>query len=230
MKSIIVLAVVAVLAVHIVSADPSPPQLAQSFSTNFTVRDTKYAANATNVIKGFTAVDYKNGGGIFTIGGEEYIPLFFHTNFIAHPDGSNIEGYMFEGPLCWDGGSVPITFLQVFPLQVPADATFLGNETVDNTVVMKWQWNVSAESQDGVIELWVTYDEFAMYKLVAKDSSYQDSIVVDFQNMVVGKINPDIYAVPTIPCPSPFTKGASMSPKSVINTVLELAGLMSINF
>ncbi len=60
-----------------------------------------------------------------------YLPVYVHTNFLASPDTATgiITGYVYENPLCWDLGQVPSDFLILFPLEIPATATWVGNKT-----------------------------------------------------------------------------------------------------
>ena len=55
-----------------------------------------------------------------SMGGEEFVPIYLHSNMVAHPDDSadgEITGYIFEGSLCWNMGNVPKSWLIVIPLQ-----------------------------------------------------------------------------------------------------------------
>lgn len=219
--------VLCALAIPMVASKPTPPALAQQFTTNFTIRDSEFDINATNVFKGFTAIDYKNGGGLLTIGGEEFVPFYFHTNFIAYPNKTTgtIEGYMFEGPLCWDGGQVDKNFLVMWPLHIPKSATFEGNQTITGVECMVWQWPVSAFDKDATFKMWVAYDNSALLKWVISDPDYSDTIVFTFTDTKVGPINPDYYQPPSIDCPAPpFAARAMKSPSRFLQQALGAVG------
>jgi len=182
--------------------DPSPPIINKQFTLNYTISAVDYSDNSTELFSGFLALDYKNGGGRLEFSGEEYVPIYISTNFIVHPDPTTQEliGYMFEAPLCWNMGSVPIDFLVLFPLEIPDDATFIGNVTVNGQLASKWLWSESYEGYSVEIEMWVAYSNSAIERIYIRQIPYIDILLWEFTNQKIGPFNPKIYGVPNLNC------------------------------
>jgi len=186
---------------NIDDATPTPPVINKQFRTNFTVSLATF--NATTFFQGYLALDYINGGGLLNFGGEEIIPLYFHTNLVATPNVQTqmITGYIYQGPLCWDVGVVPITFLQLFPLEVPYNATYLGIQTVNGIKCTVWLWDENYDGYGGTIEMWVSVKESTVVQIITGAIPYVNDIIWGFTNTITGAFNPSIYGAPNLNCP-----------------------------
>jgi len=182
----------------------TPPTISKQFTTNYTIVATDYVQNATSLFSGYIALDYKNGGGVYTISGEEYIPLFISTNVLANPNlkTGEITGYIYEGSLCWDVGSVPKSFLVLFPLEIPDDATFTGNITSDGKLCSTWMWMESYLGYSVQMKMWVAYQDGSIVRIYIDQIPYLDNIEWIFYETQVGPFNPNIYAPPKQHCTS----------------------------
>ena len=88
------------------------------------------------------------------------MPLYVHTNAIANPtvNPGQLTGYLFEGDICWTQSVsavcrfpaylcrdinyiFPQFWLQLFPLDIPANATYVGDKTINGTACSVWTWN-----------------------------------------------------------------------------------------
>eukprot|EP01129_Flabellula_baltica_P010441 TRINITY_DN440_c0_g1_i1.p1 TRINITY_DN440_c0_g1~~TRINITY_DN440_c0_g1_i1.p1 ORF type:complete len:240 (-),score=56.54 TRINITY_DN440_c0_g1_i1:17-697(-) len=197
MKSIIV---IGLLAIVTVLSGPTPPSLPQQFTTNFTVILTDFVTkNDKGRFEGFFALDYKNGGARLEIGGEEYIPLSFHTNFIATPNDTDgtVTGYMYEGELCWNAGSVSKSWLIFFPFQLPDNSTYAGDKVVNGVDCQHWWFN--AYDEDYRVDVYVTKDDIPVIeRIILNDIPYSGPIQFDFLSTQPGPFDPSIYSPPNV--------------------------------
>jgi len=205
---------------------PTPPPIAKQFRTNFTLSIVDFNSNPNSLFQGYLAVDYVNGGGLFSFGGEEYIPLYFHTNLIASPNAANITGYMFQEQLCWNTGMVPLDYLQIFPIEIPSNATYIGQQTVNGIKCTVWLWPESFDYYGADIEMWVSQSNDAIVRIVMTQIEYIGELQWDFSNTQVGKFNPDIYSPPNLDCPPiPFFLQA---PKALpLDLIISVAKLLA---
>jgi len=205
----------------------TPPVLAKQFTCNYTIQDITFA-NTTDInllFNGFFALDDLNGGGKFVLGGEEYIPLYIHTNFVAHPDKGNITGYFYEGKICWDVGQVPIDYLHIFPLDIPPSATFIGNSTNKNgDLLSQWEFVQSYSGYSALIDLFARYADNGIDKIIISDLPYLDSVTWQFYNIKTGPFDPHIYDPPALKCVSgPF---ANISPVKTMRGFYEMLAML----
>jgi len=175
------------------------------------------------------ALDYVNGGGKLIIGGEEFIPIYFHTNFIAHPDPTTnvITGFIFEDPLCYNLGEVPKDFLVLFPLDIPANATFLGNVSDQGVLCSKWMWDASYDDYGGEIEMWISYKDSSIVRIFLRDLPYVDTVEWVFFATQVGPFDPSVYAIPSIcsqmqPRPGLKPLGSEATPIHSLTNLLKM--------
>jgi len=202
---------------------PTPPPLPNQFRTNFTLSIVDFNNNANSLFKGYLAVNYVNGGGLFEFGGEEFVPLYIHTNIIANPNDVNITGYLFQGPLCWNVGEVPLTYLQLFPIEIPLNATYVGAQTVDGTLCWVWNWQESIDSYGSDIQMWVSQKDSSIVRIVASQIQYIGDLQWDFQNRIVGPFSPNVYAEPNLNCINPFNGAFSKRP--VYDSLIKMISL-----
>eukprot|EP01119_Soliformovum_irregulare_P006031 TRINITY_DN17787_c0_g1_i1.p1 TRINITY_DN17787_c0_g1~~TRINITY_DN17787_c0_g1_i1.p1 ORF type:complete len:226 (+),score=62.64 TRINITY_DN17787_c0_g1_i1:79-756(+) len=225
MKTAFLLIVVACIAL---SSAQTPPQINKQFTTNYTFVATNFVSNTTtSLFKGFFALDYLNGGAVFTLGGEEFVPIYISTNLVANPNvqAETITGYIYEGDLCWDVGQISKDWLVLFPLSIPFSATFQGNQTIDGQLVGGWKWPVSGEGYNAYVEAWVNYKVGSLVQIVFSELPFVGEVKWNFFNTVVGPMNPDVYAAPKIKC-TPFTPMASKE-SFVIKTLKAISVFMA---
>jgi len=221
MKIFVFLAVVVVVFfASSCDAQPNPPVIVKQFITNYTIVADNFVNYTDSLFSGWLALDYKNGGGRFEIGGEEWVPVYFQTNLLAHPDDSSqtITGYVFEEDLCWNVGQVGKDFLVLFPLQIPMTAQFLGNTTYNGDKVGRWSWNEDYYFQS-LIEMWVTWDG-VIDRIFIEQIPYAGTIEWRFLNTEVGPFNPNIYNVPKLKCtPAPMSGKKLNLMQRIINII-----------
>jgi len=215
MKAVI-LFIFSLFVLSTLSTRATPPDLPQQFTTNFTVVAPNYVSDTTTeVFTGFFALDYVNGGGRLEIGGEEFVPAYFHTNFIASPDPNFgvIKGYMFERNLCWIGGNVDANWIVIFPFQIPPNATYMGTVTVNNTKCTEWLFQIPGYGY------WVTVDvrvnDPSIVRIQVDSLQYLGTLIWNFYDTVKGPFDPSIYDSPDVQyglnCTRPFhtSKGST---------------------
>jgi len=211
--------------VVVVVAQPSPPNINQQFQTNFTLSGSAFIGNSTVLFNGFLAIDYINGGLKFIFGGEEYVPISLHTAVTASPNQQTqeITGYMWEAPLCWNLGQVPKDFLILFPLQIPADATFLGNTTSNSESIGMWQFTESYSGYTTQVEMWVAWDNTAIVKVLFEQLPYLQTLEWDFFATIVGPFSSKVYAPPKMKCTAgPVAAAKYMSPRNLLEASLKM--------
>jgi len=207
------------------SEAPTPPPLPKEFRTNFTLSIVNFNDNANSLFTGYLAVNYINGGGLFEFGGEEFLPLYIHTNVIANPNTENITGYLFQGPLCWNVGEVPLTYLQLFPIEIPSNATYVGVQTVDGTSCTVWNWQESIDFYGADIQMWVSQKDSSIVRIVASQIEYIGNLQWDFQNRIVGGFNPNVYSPPNLDCiTNPF--GGGLSKRPILDTLMKAISML----
>jgi len=200
-----------------------PPKLSDQFITNFTVSFVSFVGNSTTLFRGYLAVDYVVGGGLLEFGGEEFIPLYFHTNIIANPTPEFVNGYWFEEDICWNMGQLPVQFLILFPFQIPSNATYTGKSVVNGEACTGWLFSESFQGYNGTFQMFVSTETNAIVQIIMSDLPYVQNVVWDFFATTVGPFNPDIYNPPAMQCTS--WTGAQPRPVKIIDTVLTVASL-----
>jgi len=205
-------------------AQPNPPNVAQQFTSNFTLVATKYAnQTAVSLFTGQIAIDYVSGGGRVIVSGEEYVPVYLSTAFTATPDPTNglITGYMWEAPLCWNLGQVPLDFLVLFPLSIPATATFVANQTINGQNCGGWTWE---SSYNTIVTLFASYKTGAVAEVIFGSVPYLGTITWNFFDTTVGPLNPLVYAPPKLTC----TAGPLFAQKNItpLSWILETSKLV----
>jgi len=222
-----VLSAVAVVlfCIHPSYAQPTPPDIQKQFITNFTIVADNFVNYTDSLFSGWLALDYLNGGGRFDVGGEEWVPIYFQTNLLAHPDDQSqqITGFVFEEELCWNLGQVSKDFLVLFPLEIPITAQFMGNTTVDGEKVGRWQWNEDYYFSS-LIEMWATWDG-KIERIFIEEIPYAGTIEWRFTHIEVGPFNSHIYDVPKLKCtPSPAVLGSKLPlSKRILGMIQSLA-------
>jgi len=102
---------------------------------------------------------------------------------------------MTELPNCYTLGTFPIQFLQLFPLEIPASANYVGDIMTDEGLAQRWDWySPQYYGFSVVLELWVLYSNNAVKRFVVP------FFVTDFSKIKVGPIDPSIYAKPKVKC------------------------------
>ncbi|PRP81601.1 hypothetical protein PROFUN_01108 [Planoprotostelium fungivorum] len=200
MKFFILMALVAV-AISI----PTPPTTAQAYTTNYTLTFPDYVGDTYARFLGAVAVDLTTNAAYIELGGEEFLPLSIHTNFVAQPssDGSTISTYMFEGPLCWKYPSIPSFISEFFPLQVPPTAQFNGTSVIDGVKVTGWTFDYLSAYD---VLAWVSVVDNSIVKMVYDTVPYVKHFEVDFKNTVIGTPSPSWFQVPNeASCKSSWT-------------------------
>jgi len=138
-----------------VNGQSTPPTLAKVFTTNWTIVASNLQANPVT-FKGFLALDDNTGAGRLEFAGVEYLPLYIESTFVATPNGPELDGYWFQYPVCWTAGTAS-SWLQVFPLEIPPSATFLGDKLYNSIECSVWQWY--APRYDTPVEFWVNINQ-----------------------------------------------------------------------
>jgi len=188
-----------------VSLQQTPPALGKQFTTNWTLTAVNWVGPGAPVFSGWLALDDINGGASLSFGGEEFIPLYVHTNAIANPNVNpgQLTGYLFEGPICWTQ-SVSRFWLQLFPLSIPPNATYVGDKTVNGVPCSVWTWT---PYESYYIDMWVnkktTQWGSAIVQILIKNSPYVGDVLWGFSNTNVGPFNPHIYDPPNLNCINP---------------------------
>jgi len=183
----------------------TPPLLAKQFTTNWTIAAVNWVGPGAPVFAGYLALDDKNGGGRLEFGGEEFIPLYVHTNAIANPNvvPGQLTGFLFEGAICWTQ-SVSRVWLQLFPLVIPPNAIYVGDKTVNGVPCSVWTW---APYSTYFIDMWVnkksTPAGHAIVQILIKNSPYVGDILWGFTNTVPGPFSTNIYNPPKLNCTAP---------------------------
>jgi len=203
---------------------PSPPSIITQFRSNFSVSivDEEFG-NVTTFFTGFVALDYVTGGGLVTVGGEEIVPIYFHTNFISSPDPEvgNITGYIFQGDLCMNVGSVPIEWLIMFPLEIPYNATFVGYQTINGERCSGWEWYSGYDFDN--VTVWVSTTDFSLVQIDFGGVEYLNAVQWNFFNTITGPFNPKIYNPPSQICETrPMSSTMKYKPKSLLKSMLTL--------
>jgi len=195
-------------AVIALSVAPKPPTLPQQFTTNYTVIASNWVTpTQAQVFEGFFALDYINGGLRFEIGGEEFIPIYFHTTFIASPDANQgvITGYMFERHLCWNGGAVDSQWLIIVPFQIPDNASYMGTDIVNGVKCSVWSF---VPYDPYTVTVYVTMDTVVISRVLFDNIDVVGTLQWDFFNTQKGPFDPMIYAPPDqvydVNCTTPF--------------------------
>jgi hypothetical protein len=183
---------------------PPTPQLPQQFTSNFSVVFPDYVSptNEPIYLGGFFALDYTVGGLKIELGGEEFVPLSFHTNVVVSPSQGVLTPYIYEGPLCWQFGAVPSVILTYFPFEIPANATFLGNKIVAGQPCTGWQFDINVFGIITLITpatLWVSTKTDTIVQMIIGDIDYAgvNQVQVNFFDTILGPFSPSIYAPPT---------------------------------
>jgi hypothetical protein len=210
MRSLVLIA--AILCVAGTVLCQTPPKLPQQFYTNFTLVLPGYVSPTDSpvFVSGFFALDYKNAGSFLEVGGEEYVPLSFHTSLVASPDGQGaVTGYMYEGPLCWNFGSIPASLLIFFPFQLPSNASFVGNKVVAGQACTGWEFEAAVFGVTAPVTIWVSTKSTTIVQIDVDDLEYLGDLQLNFFNTVAGPFSPSIYAPPNkvnpkLDCTNPF--------------------------
>jgi len=189
------------------SLQQTPPVLAKQFTTNWTITAVNWVGSGAPVFSGSLALDDKSGGAALSWGGEEFVPIYIHTNAIANPTVTpgQLTGYIYEGDICWTQ-SVSQVWLQLFPLVIPPNATYVGDKTINNIPCSVWTWT---PYESYFIDMWVnkkaTPFGSAIVQILIKNSPYVGDILWGFSSTVPGPFSASVYAPPKLNCvPPPF--------------------------
>jgi len=213
-RMLLVLACLACAAATALAA-PTPPEIAKQFTANYTIYQAQNnTPNSDGEWYGFLAVDYVNGGMLYTLNGYNLLPIFLSTNFIASPNGEKdaTQLYWFYRDICWDTGAVPIEDIHMFPLRIPENATYKGSEVLRGKPCSVWEWD-SRREYDANITIWVGQKQSDIVRVSFNNAPEFGVIRWDFLNTVVGPIDPSVYSPPKLPCPG-FPYYGVTSPKA----------------
>lgn len=223
--SALVLAVVAAAVavdIDLVGTTPPIPALYKQFQSNYTIEATNY--KSSQLFHGMFDIDDVNGGGVWTLGGEDFIPLYLATNFKVHPEEQELTGFVYEGDICWKH-SVDKSFLHLFPLEIPKRAKFQGSATVNGTMCDGWAWNDNDEAGKVDIQFWVTQTTPAqLVQIVGTPNSIVGPVRWTFYERISGAFSPSIYAPPALDCQVPLETDTS-SPFSMASFVKNLVSI-----
>jgi len=154
-----------------------------------------------------------------TFGGENVVPLYFHTNFIVNPNkDENMTGYIFQDTLCWNLGEVPVGFLVNWPLQVPLNATYLGVQVINGISCTVWQWQETYSEYGASFELYVSAKDSTIVRAITTVPLFYSTVnQIDFSNTIPGPFNPEIYNPPNMDCPPMPFYGWGMTLRNLMN-------------
>jgi hypothetical protein len=189
MKSFVLqVAIVCIIGSALCQTEPKVPQ---QFISNITVSLPYYQSPVS--FSGSIAIDAINAGAFVDIGGEDYWPISFHTNLVASPDHQgNIDLYMYEGPICWNWGTVQTDILSYYPLQIAPNATSLGNQVIEGQLCSGWSFDVEIFP----VVAWVSVENSNLVQLTVDNLGYAGAVEITFFDTVVGPFDPTIYAPP----------------------------------
>jgi hypothetical protein len=218
---------------------PPIPTLPQQFVTSWA----QYVIDSTNNVWPFAsgdfAIDNKLGGAKLMYGAPDapsFSPMYFEMNVLASPADANVTAYIYGREICWFLGITSKDWLQIFPLQIPTTATFLGNVTCrDTDMCSSWTWQESYEMYANAnLEVWVSYTipEIVRFYVNVSVVDYGGNVYYDFYNTKIGPVNPDVFVAPEnlcIPFMSPEPERPSMYKPIVDGYARSLRKKMSIH-
>eukprot|EP00026_Physarum_polycephalum_P013702 Phypoly_transcript_14130.p1 GENE.Phypoly_transcript_14130~~Phypoly_transcript_14130.p1 ORF type:complete len:160 (+),score=30.38 Phypoly_transcript_14130:479-958(+) len=130
------------------------------------------------------------------------VPLYLRTNVVATPNAVNqsITMYWFVGDLCFDMGSGNLNDIDLFPLEVPRNASYEGTDTINGEKCTVWGWT-STYKFNAEIKLWVGMENSDIVRVELLNSP-EGRVVWEFSDTQVGPFNPAIYDPPSMACPT----------------------------
>jgi len=186
---------------------PPIPNLPQQFMTTFSQYVVDSVGASWPAASGSFAIDNKLGGAILMYGSSgapDISPMFFEMTALAAPTDANVTAYIWGREICWMLGVVANTdWLQLFPLQIPSTAVFLGNVSCGQSdLCSSWTWQEQAVYGDAYLEVWVPYTvpEIVRFYINASVVDYGGNTYYDLANTKIGPVDPSVFAPPADLC------------------------------
>jgi len=201
---------------------PPVPALNQFFQSDYELgygsltADNNYMPSNT-LFRGNMAVDKESGGFYVSIDDDSAgdVPFLFSTQVIIRPntpaDGKDqpVTGYMFLHPgRCWLTGDYPLVNPD-FPLQIPSNATFVGQQAVYGKPATLWAFNGTVEGYSGVIVMAIANADNSII-FITVTPEYEDlplGTYLIFNNFNTSKPDPETYGIPPGHCWDPIKGG-----------------------
>jgi hypothetical protein len=197
------LCLLSIVLVGVVVVAQTPPKIAKQFTTRFAISSKDGNSSWT----GSLALDDLNGGGKLDVSGVGFLPVFVHFTAVANPNvyPGELAGYIFAEKVCWVQ-TVPQSWLELFPLEIPPGAAYIGAKNINGVPSQGWQWN-STEYWAVTLQLWVTQKAtkygVSVVEFDIGGLPYFSAIQWSFSNTVPGPFDPKIYNPPNLKCISP---------------------------
>jgi len=204
------------------NANPLPPAIPQAFSTAWTLSVSPFFGG-TDLIAGYLAVNYPKDQGYLELQDTGATPYQFQTSVIGVPINSSfVQGYSFLSVgRCWTiPEPLPSDYFHYFPLSVPRNARFVGNNTTpEGETYGIWSWQPQVYGFSESLEIGLRYSDGGVVYFQVVNSVFIE-FTLTWRSSQFNSSAPDdaLFTRPPGPCPFP-TIPAAIEEVSPIHTI-----------
>jgi len=195
---------------------PTPPVLHQYFQSDYEIGygellESNGYLPPNSLFQGNMAVDKLTGGFYINIDDDQDndVPWLFSTSVILNPQANGISaGYWYLRPgRCWLT-DYPLVNPD-FPIEIPANATFVGKKTIYGKDATIWEFDGSFEGYDAAVQICVNNaDNTIIFITLSPDfENLPLGTYLIFRNFNASKPDPATYGVPPGHCWDPIKGG-----------------------